>query len=295
MTGKTFVDAVLPCALRPYAHLARWDRPIGTWLVLFPGWWTLALASGGVTGDLLTWDMLRLFLIFAAGAFLVRGAGCTVNDIWDRDIDGGVERTQKRPLAAGTLTLKQALAFAGLQFLAAFLLLLQLNQFTILVGIFSVVPICLYPLLKRVTWWPQLGLGLVFNISALMGWAAVTGTLSWTAIFVYLGCICWTIGYDTIYAHQDKEDDARLGLKSTALLFGKHSRPLVGLFYVLAWLFWMAAVLITFTNGWMLLLPPALHMMWQLAVWRADDPESCLKIFRSNRTLGWILLVLFLL
>ena len=190
MTGKTFVDAFLAEPLRPYAHLARWDRPIGTWLVLFPGWWTLALASGGITGDLLTADTLRLFLIFAAGAFLVRGAGCTVNDIWDRDIDGGVERTQKRPLAAGTLTLKQALSFAGLQFLLGLLLLLQLNHFTIMIGVASVLPICLYPLLKRVTWWPQLGLGLVFNISALMGWAAITGTLSWTAIFTYLGCIC---------------------------------------------------------------------------------------------------------
>jgi len=295
MTGKTFVDAFLTKSLRPYAHLARWDRPIGTWLVLFPGWWALALASGGIMGDLLQWESLRLFLIFAAGAFLVRGAGCTVNDIWDRDIDGGVERTQKRPLAAGDVTLKQALSFAGIQFLLGLLLLLQLNHFTIMIGVASVLPICLYPLLKRVTWWPQLGLGLVFNISALMGWAAMTGTLSWTAIFLYLGCICWTIGYDTIYAHQDKEDDARLGLKSTARLFGKHSKPLVSLFYILAWLFWMAASLIIFTNGWMLLLLPGLHMLWQLVVWRPDDPENCLKIFRSNRTLGWIILVLFLL
>lgn len=294
MTGKTFVDACLAKQLRPYAHLARWDRPIGTWLVLFPGWWTLALASGGVTGNLLQWDMLRLFLIFAAGAFLVRGAGCTVNDIWDRDIDGGVERTQTRPLAAGTVTLKQALGFAGLQFLLGLLLLLQLNHFTIMIGVASVLPICLYPLLKRVTWWPQLGLGLVFNISALMGWAAVTGTLAWTAIFIYIGCICWTIGYDTIYAHQDKEDDARLGLKSTARLFGKHSKPLVGLFYVLAWLFWTAASLIVFTHAWLMLLP-GLHLLWQLVVWRTDEPESCLKIFRSNRTLGWIVFILFLL
>lgn len=294
MTGKTFVEAVLPDALRPYAHLARWDRPIGTWLVLFPGWWTLALASGGIRGDLLTAEILSLFLIFAAGAFLVRGAGCTVNDIWDRDIDGGVERTQKRPLAAGTLTLKQALAFAGVQFFLGLLLLLQLNKFTIIVGVLSVVPICLYPLLKRVTWWPQLGLGLVFNISALMGWAAVTGVLSWTAVFIYLGCICWTIGYDTVYAHQDKEDDARLGLKSTALLFGSRSRMMVGLFYLLAWLFWTAASLIIFTHAWLMLLP-ALHFIWQLAVWRMDDPESCLKIFRSNRTLGWIILALFVL
>jgi 4-hydroxybenzoate polyprenyltransferase len=294
MTGKTFVDAFLAESLRPYAHLARWDRPIGTWLVLFPGWWTLALASGGVRGDLLQWETLQLFLIFAAGAFLVRGAGCTVNDIWDRDIDGGVERTQTRPLAAGTVTLKQALGFAGLQFLLGLLLLLQLNHFTIMIGVASVLPICLYPLLKRVTWWPQLGLGLVFNISALMGWAAVTGTLAWTAIFIYIGCICWTIGYDTIYAHQDREDDARLGLKSTARLFGKHSKPLVGLFYVLAWLFWTAASLIIFTHGWLMLLP-GLHLLWQLVVWRTDDPESCLKIFRSNRTLGWIVFILFLL
>lgn len=294
MTGKGFVDTVLPEAVRPYAHLARWDRPIGMWLLLLPGWWGLALASDGIAGRLLTGEILQLFLIFLVGAFLVRGAGCTVNDIWDRKIDGEVERTKKRPLPSGRVTVRQAVLFAAVQFLSAFLLLLLLNPLTILIGVLAVVPICLYPLLKRVTWWPQLGLGLVFNLSVLMGWTAVTGSLSWEVLLVYCGCICWTIGYDTVYAHQDMEDDARLGMKSTALLFGRDSKKFVAVFYAGAWVFWSVAVFFIFTHIWQMLLP-ALYLLWQILAWNPKDKKNSLKIFRSNQMLGWIILALFML
>ena len=294
MSGKGFVDRYCPKFLLPYAYLARWDRPIGTWLVLLPGWWTLALASGGVSGAMLTPAILKLFAIFAAGAFLIRGAGCTVNDIWDRDIDGHVERTQKRPIPSGQVTVKQAVIFAALQFFLGLLLLLTLNKATIILGVLSVFPICIYPLMKRVTWWPQLALGMVFNFSALMGWSAVTNGITAPAILIYIGCICWTIGYDTIYAHQDKEDDAKLGMKSTALLFGGRSKEIVTLFYLAAITCFSIAAFQTLHYTAIMILPLC-HLLWQLKSWKPDNPENCLRIFKSNRILGWIILLVFML
>lgn len=294
MTGKGFVDRYCPQKILPYAHLARWDRPIGTWLVLFPGWWMLALASGGGVGFALSASLLKLFAIFAAGAFLIRGAGCTVNDLWDRDIDGHVERTQNRPIPSGRVGVKQAIVFAALQFLLGFVLLLQLNTLTIVLGFISVVPICIYPLMKRVTWWPQLALGLVFNFSALMGWAAVQGALAWQVFLVYIGCVCWTIGYDTIYAHQDKEDDAKLGMKSTALLFKGKSRMIVTAFYTVTMLC-LGIVAFDMLENPFFVLFPFLHLLWQVTVWDLDDQDSCLKVFKANRFFGWLMLAVFMM
>ncbi len=316
MSGKSLIDKYCPSVILPYAHLARWDRPIGTWLVLFPALWALILSSSGLHNVGLTYDvvelkllpspplyigptydiaLLELFLIFIAGAFLIRGAGCTVNDIWDKKIDKHVKRTVNRPLPSGLVSTKQAVIFAALQFLLGFILLLQLNTLTIFLGIISVIPICLYPLMKRVTWWPQMVLGLVFNWGVVMGWAASTGTLSISAILMYIACIFWTLGYDTIYAHQDKEDDARLGMKSTALLFKQNSKYWVTGFYTMTVIFLGLAIWFTSGDRALFVLIPAIHLIWQVKTWKIDEPDSCLRIFKSNKTMGWLVLLLLLI
>ncbi len=277
-----------PAPLRPYLKLARIDRPIGTWLLLFPCWWGLALALA----QWQEWPDWRLLALFAVGALVMRGAGCTYNDIVDRDIDARVARTAGRPIPSGQVSVARAVAFLGLQLLAGLAVLLQLNGFTIWLGVASLALVFTYPFMKRITYWPQAWLGLTFNWGALMGWAAVTGALAWPPVLLYLAGIAWTLGYDTIYAHQDKEDDALIGVKSTALKFGAGTKPWLAGFYGATLLLMLAAGLAA-GLGWPYLLAlagVALHFAWQVATLDLDDSASCLGRFRSNRFVGWILL-----
>ena len=282
--GGGWIERLAPRVSRPFLRLARLDRPIGTWLLLFPCWWGVALAGAG-------WpDPLQL-IAFAVGAVLMRGAGCTYNDIVDRDFDAQVERTRQRPLPSGAVTVRGAWLFLGLQLLAGFLILLTFNRFTIALGVASLALVFTYPFMKRVTWWPQAFLGLTFNWGALMGWSAVADGLAPPALLLYAGALAWTIGYDTIYAHQDKEDDALIGLRSTARLFGAASGKWIAVFYALAlvgfglagwtahlgWPFWAA------------LAGAGSQLAWQVRGLRIDDPADCLARFRSNRWVGWIL------
>jgi 4-hydroxybenzoate polyprenyltransferase len=282
-----WVDRYLPAPTRPYARLMRLDRPIGTWLLLFPCWWSLALAPGPADARL-----ALLFVLFGLGAVIMRGAGCTWNDVTDREFDAKVARTRTRPIPSGQVSVHQALLFMVAQMLAGLAILLTFNDFAIAVGAASLVLVFIYPLMKRVTYWPQFFLGLAFNYGALLGWAAVTGGLDWPALALYVAGICWTLGYDTIYAHQDKEDDALIGVKSTALRFGRATKPwLTGFFAATVALLALTAAL----RGlhWIVyvaLLLGALQLAWQ--VWDADldDPFDCLAKFKSNRLFGWIIL-----
>jgi 4-hydroxybenzoate polyprenyltransferase len=276
-----------PAALLPYIRLARLDRPIGTWLLLFPGWWSVAMASKGRAPD---WLLLALFAI---GAVAMRGAGCTLNDLIDRDLDAQVTRTQTRPLPSGQVTPRQALIFMALQLLVGAAILLSFNRFAIALGIAVLVLIATYPLMKRVTYWPQFFLGLNFNWGALLGWAAERGPLGAPPVLLYLGGIAWTLGYDTIYAHQDKEDDARIGIKSSALRLGAGTRPYLFAFYGVAAAFWLMAGIAAdlawpYEVGLALAL---LQMGWQAARVDFDNPDDCLVKFRSNRWVGWLLLL----
>src|SRR5579863_1367455 len=223
-----WVDTLAPAWSRPYLRLARLDRPIGSWLLLLPCWWSAALASG------LAHDLSRLPLVIALffiGAFAMRGAGCTWNDITDRDLDAKVERTKSRPIPAGQVSVPQALVFLVAQALIGLAVLLQFNRFAVATGIASLAIVAIYPFMKRVTWWPQVVLGLAFSWGALMGFAVILGRIDHAALWLYAGSIAWVIGYDTIYAHQDTEDDALIGIKSTALLFGARTRPALVAFY----------------------------------------------------------------
>ena len=296
---ENWVDRFAPARSRPYLRLARADRPIGTWLLLLPCWWSTALAAGrGAKGDFgAGWfgshglpDPL-LLILFAVGAFVMRGAGCTYNDIVDRDYDAQVARTRSRPLPSGAVTLKAAWAFLALQALAGLLVLLSFNTFAILLGISSLAIVAIYPFMKRVTYWPQVVLGLAFNWGALMGWAAVTGSLALAPVLLYFAAVFWTIGYDTIYAHQDKDDDALIGLKSTALRFGKATRGWLMLFYGLT-----AALLVCAGLAADLgllyfgaLAFPVAHLARQILLLDIDDPALCLRLFKSNRDFGLML------
>jgi 4-hydroxybenzoate polyprenyltransferase len=292
MPTRSWIDR-LPRALRPYARLMRLDRPIGTWLLLFPCWWSLALAP-----DKLAWSwqsagrLAWLYLLFGLGAVIMRGAGCTWNDVTDRDFDAAVERTRTRPIPSGQVSVTQALLFMGLQMLAGLAILLQFNGFAVGVGAASLAVVFTYPLMKRVTYWPQIFLGLAFNWGALLGWAAVRGDLGWPAVVLYVAGIFWTLGYDTIYAHQDKEDDILIGVKSTALKFGANTRP---------WLFGFYAVALVLTAvaawldglGWPFYAAlglGALQLLWQAVRIDLDDPADCLRKFKSNRLYGWLIL-----
>ncbi len=277
-----------PQALRPYLLLARLDRPIGTWLLLWPCWWSLALVAplGGSR-----WPDPVLILLFGLGAVLMRGAGCTLNDIADRDYDGRVARTALRPLPSGRVSVAQALAFMVGLCLAAFLILLSFNGFAIGLGAASLGLVAIYPFMKRITYWPQFFLGLAFNYGALLGWAAVAGGLGGAPLALYLGGIAWTLGYDTIYAHQDKEDDALVGLKSSALRLGAATRPWLFAFYGLAALgFAVAGALAGLGWGFYALGLAALgHLLWQAAAIDIDHPADCLAKFKSNRDFGLLL------
>jgi 4-hydroxybenzoate polyprenyltransferase len=281
-----WIDRWLPAPLRPYAKLARLDRPIGTWLLLFPGWWAIALATPEGA-----WPDPALIALFAVGAVLLRGAGCTVNDIADRDFDRRVARTALRPIASGAVTVPQALLFLALQLALGLAVLLAMNRTAVIVGAAALPLIAIYPFMKRITWWPQAFLGITFNWGALLGWAAATGSLDWPAVALYCGGIAWTLAYDTIYAHQDKEDDALVGVKSTARLFGRQSRPWVLLFSGVAVVLWAVALLLA-EVGWpgrIGLSFAAAHLTWQACAVNFDDPADCLAKFKSNRVVGWLL------
>ena len=284
-----WVDARAPEAWKPYLRLARFDRPIGAWLLLFPTWWSQALAEVSIGRP---YPNAWYLLLFWLGAFVMRGAGCTYNDIVDRDYDARVARTAARPIPSGQVSVAQATVFLAVLCAVGLLVLIQFNAFTIALGASSLLLIAVYQFAKRFTYWPQLVLGLTFKWGALVGWAAVTGALAWAAIALYAGSILWTIGYDTIYAHQDKEDDALVGLKSTALRFGAATRPWLAGFYGGAVLLWgLAGVLAGAHVAFLLaLVLSAGQLAWQVATLDTSDGANCLYRFKSNRLVGWLLL-----
>jgi len=286
-TGN-WVDTHAPQWSRPYLRLARFDRPIGSWLLLMPCWWSAAL-SAGMAHDI---SSLPLHVVlFFIGAFAMRGAGCTWNDITDRDLDARVERTRSRPIPAGQVGVAGALIFLVLQALVGLVVLLQFNRFAIGTGIASLLIVAIYPFMKRITWWPQTVLGLAFSWGALMGFAATFGRIDATAVALYAGSIAWVIGYDTIYAHQDAEDDALIGIKSTALLFGAHTHRALILFYGAAVVLIGAALLLAAARlpAWIGLAAFAAHLAWQIRRLEIADPALCLRLFWSNRDAGLLL------
>ena len=286
-TGN-WVDTRAPSWSRPYLRLSRLDRPIGSWLLLMPCWWSAALAAG-ISGHIKSLPLtIALFFI---GAFVMRGAGCTWNDITDRDLDAKVERTRSRPIPAGQVSVTQALIFLVAQALIGLVVLLQFNRFAIFTGIASLLIVAIYPFMKRITWWPQVVLGLAFSWGALMGFAAEFARIDLVALVLYAGSIAWVIGYDTIYAHQDVEDDALIGIKSTALLFGERTRPALAAFYGLAVVLiaaalWLAAVR---WPAWIGLAAFATHLAWQIRRLQIGNSALCLKLFKSNRDAGLLL------
>jgi 4-hydroxybenzoate polyprenyltransferase len=286
-TGN-WVDTLAPAWSRPYLRLARLDRPIGSWLLLLPCWWSSALAA--IAAHQAAPSLLHIVLFFV-GAFAMRGAGCTWNDIVDRDLDASVERTRSRPIPSGQVTVGRALAFLVLQAVVGLAVLISFNTFTIALGIASLAIVAIYPFMKRITYWPQIVLGLAFSWGALMGWAAAFGRLDAPAVLLYAGSIAWVIGYDTIYAHQDREDDALIGIKSTALLFGDRTKPMLSLFYALAVMLigiagFLAGAGPVFAIG---LLAFAAHLAWQVVRLDIGDPDRCLALFKSDRDAGLIL------
>jgi 4-hydroxybenzoate polyprenyltransferase len=292
MPAQGWVDRLLPRPLRPYAKLMRLDRPIGTWLLLWPCWWSLvfALETPPATGR--EWLYLAwLYVLFGVGAMVMRGAGCTYNDIVDRDFDAKVERTRTRPIPSGQVSVRQAIVFMLALLCVGLAILLQLNWYAVGLGVASLLLVFTYPLMKRITYWPQFVLGLAFNWGALLGWAAVAGGLGWAPALLYIGGIAWTLGYDTIYAHQDKEDDILVGVKSTALKLGAATRPWLAGFYAAAVALFAAAG-IADGLGWPFyaaLAAGAVQLAWQVADVSLDDAADCLVKFKSNRYFGWIL------
>ncbi|MGI9481826.1 MAG: 4-hydroxybenzoate octaprenyltransferase [Hyphomicrobiales bacterium] len=285
--AHSFVERNSPTILWPYARLARLDRPIGTWLLLLPCWWSVALATGTTGGGLVS---LWLLVLFAVGAIVMRGAGCTFNDIVDRDFDAKVARTRSRPIPSGQVSVRNAWAFLIFQCLVGLAVLLQFNRFAVLVGVVSLLIVAIYPFMKRITYWPQVVLGLAFNWGALLGWAAVCGDLLLPAFVLYAAGLSWTLAYDTIYAHQDKEDDILIGVKSTALKFGADTPRWLVIFFAFTLLLlgvtgWLVGAGIFYYGGLGL---AALHASWQLRVLDIDNPDICLKLFRSNRDFGLI-------
>lgn len=284
----------LPEVVRPYALLMRLDRPIGWWLLLLPGWWGITLAAGGING--MTWWDWYIFILFFVGAIVMRGAGCVINDLWDRDLDAQVERTKDRPLASGAVQIWQAGALLIVLLFLGLFVLVQTTALSFWIGMLSIVFVVAYPYMKRITWWPQAFLGITFNFGVLIGWAAITGEIGFATVLMYIGAFFWTLGYDTIYAHQDKADDQMIGIKSTALLFGERSKKWVGIFYAASWaLLFLAAF---FKDASIISLGlfvlPGVHMLLQVMLWNPDDPASSLRWFKSNRDCGLLFLLSFL-
>ncbi|ASY55526.1 4-hydroxybenzoate octaprenyltransferase [Sinorhizobium sp. CCBAU 05631] len=291
--SKNWVYRVLPRVLWPYAQLARWDRPIGWQLLMWPCLWSAALAAGAATalGSFSTARFLLHVLLFIAGAIAMRGAGCTYNDIVDHEIDMEVARTRSRPLPSGRVTRAQAKVFMVLQAVVGLVILLQFNALTIILGIASLGLVAIYPFAKRFTDWPQFFLGLAFSWGAIMGWSAEFGSLSFAAILLYAAAIAWTIGYDTIYAYQDREDDALIGVRSTARRFGDNPRPwLIGL-YALTVLLMVFAFLAAGAGFFAFagLVVAAVMLAYQILVLNIHDPEQCLALFKFNSVVGLII------
>ena len=301
-----WVYRLLPRWLWPYAQLARWDRPIGWWLLLWPCWWSLALAIGSTSPEPLQvsnvghWasQYLPLFISFWLGAVVMRGAGCTYNDIVDVKIDERVTRTASRPIPSGRVSKKQAVAFTVFQALIGLGCLIFMSTwvsqdtipFAVPLGLASLLVVMIYPFAKRVTNWPQLVLGLAFSWGALMGWAVIDQQVSLSALLMYIGSICWVIGYDTIYAHQDREDDALVGVRSTARLFGDKTKPALIMLYS-GTLSLFVIAFFTAQASWPAYLGLVIgsgHMIWQIRTLNIDDPDNCLALFKSNTTFGWI-------
>ncbi len=291
-----WVDARAPEGAKPYLKLARFDRPIGSWLLFWPCWWSLALAASepsvfrwsawGANG----WPDPLLLALFFVGAFVMRGAGCTLNDIADRNFDGMVERTALRPIPSGQVSVFQAFLWMGLLGLIGLGVLLTFNPFAIALGAASLVIVAVYPFMKRITYWPQFVLGLAFNWGALLGWAAVTGGLAAGPIALYAAGIAWTLGYDTIYAHQDKEDDVLIGVKSTALRFGPTTKNWLAVFYTIA-IAGIAAAGFIVGLSWLFyagLAVAAAQLVWQIVDLDIDDSADCLAKFKSNHPFGLI-------
>lgn len=274
----------------PYLRLMRLHQPVGIWLLLWPCWWSVTLASDHV-------PYTRMLALFALGAIVMRSAGCIINDMADRDFDRQVERTRTRPLASGELTMTQAGVLLAALLACGAIIAAMLGKAVFLWAVLSLAPVTAYPFMKRISWWPQLFLGLTFNWGALMGWAAVRGTVELPALLLYAGGVFWTLGYDTIYAHQDKNDDARIGVKSTALRLGMKTKRAVGAFYLLATLLWGLAAWTSDSGmaAYVFLALTGLHFLWQIRSVNLDDPASCRRIFVSNIKLGWLMLIGFLI
>jgi 4-hydroxybenzoate polyprenyltransferase len=287
-SSGNWVDTRAPRWSRPYLRLSRLDRPIGSWLLLMPCWWSAALAAG-VAHSL--GQLPRIVVLFFIGAFVMRGAGCTWNDITDRDLDARVERTRSRPIPAGQVSMGQATIFLIFQALIGLVVLLQFNRFAVATGIASLIIVAIYPFMKRITWWPQIVLGLAFSWGALMGFAVTLGQIDAAALALYAGSIAWVIGYDTIYAHQDTEDDALIGIKSTARLFGARTAQALLAFYGLAVVLIGVALALAGAGfaAWVGLVAFAGHLVWQISRLQIGDPAGCLRIFRSNRDAGLLL------
>jgi 4-hydroxybenzoate polyprenyltransferase len=293
MPADSWVDTYAPAPIRPYLKLMRLDRPIGTWLLLLPCWWSSAMATDGKPGV----SLLVMFILFGIGAIIMRGAGCVVNDLADRNFDGKVERTATRPLPSGQVKVWQAIAFLGALMLIGLSVLVQFRIEAIIVGVCSLPLIITYPFMKRITYWPQAVLGLTFNWGALVGWAAVTGTVAPAAIAMYAAGFFWTLGYDTIYAHQDKEDDIKIGVKGLALLLGDATPQWAMGFYT------ATTALLAISGGlaglhWIyfpLLALACLHLVWQVRTVDINNAANCLKRFKSNRDFGLLVTLAILI
>jgi len=286
----TLVDRAPP-RLQPYLRLMRLDRPIGTWLLYWPCVFGLALGAAAESRPFGTFRDIFYVILLGIGAIVMRGAGCAYNDIVDRDIDAAVARTRGRPIPSGAISVKQAWAFTAGLCLVGLAILLTLNQTAIILGAASLLLVAAYPFMKRITWWPQAWLGLTFNWGAIVGFAAQTGSIDLADGMLYAGLFCWTLGYDTIYAHQDKDDDALIGVKSTARLFGARSRDWILGFYAAAFTLILAAGFTEHT-GWpfvILMLVAGGHMLWQVRNLAIDDSAKCLKLFRANRDTGGLI------
>lgn len=278
----------LPSKIRPYAYLMRLDRPIGTYLLLFPALWSISLSYLTTESSLSGLGFITLIILFSVGALIMRSAGCIINDIWDRNLDQKVERTRERPLASGVISLKQAVGFLIILLSLGALILFQLNALTIVLGFVSLVFVIAYPAMKRITWWPQAFLGLTFNFGALMGWTAVTGELSLVPVLLYSGGFFWTLGYDTIYAHQDIEDDVMAGVKSTARIFQEKSKIWVTGFYALCTLLLLSAVILATGQIYsaLITMPAFSILLYQLFSWNLESKPSSLAMFKANALFG---------